>query len=330
MVRQAVFGALLSLVICSFPGRIIAIQDTPPPAGSRPPAEIPLSRLKPDAAIPLRFEPGAVPADDAVWTIDRTAGAIVRLAAKDNSVGAPVPVGGQPCASLAIAFESVWAPLCGDGTIARVALKDQKVTTTVRAVVADPDGRIASSAGSIWAITDRKGVVSRIDPDTGASVAEIYVPKGTVAVASGPDALWITCEDAGRLVRVSPHDTQVVEEISVGRRPRRLTVGEGAIWTLNGDGTVSRVDPATNKVVATIKLERDTAKGDIAAGAGSVWVSLPGTPIVRIDPRTNRAVQAFTGEGGGAILVAHGSLWVSAGPKVTWRLDPKLVEAIRP
>jgi hypothetical protein len=41
-------------------------------------------------------------------------------------------------------------------------------------------------------------------------------------------------------------------------------------------------------------------------------------------------VQRFTGEGGGAILVAHGSLWVAAAPQATWRIDPRLVEAIRP
>jgi hypothetical protein len=61
-----------------------------------------------------------------------------------------------------------------------------------------------------------------------------------------------------------------------------------------------------------------------------VWISAPGVPIVRIDPRTNRAVQRFTGEGGGAVLVAHGSLWVAAGAQVTWRLDPMLVAAVRP
>jgi hypothetical protein len=41
-------------------------------------------------------------------------------------------------------------------------------------------------------------------------------------------------------------------------------------------------------------------------------------------------VQRFTGEGGGAILVAHGSLWVAAGAQKTWRLDPALVTATRP
>ena len=103
------------------------------------------------------------------------------------------------------------------------------------------------------------------------------------------------------------------------------------MWTLNrGNGSVTRVDPATNKVVATIPIGDGAVEGEIAAGAGSVWISAPGVPIIRIDPRTNRAVQRFTGEGGGAILVAHGSLWVAAGPKITWRLDPLLVSSLRP
>jgi len=330
MVRQAVFGALLSLAVSPFSGRILALQDKPATLAPRPVTEIPLSRLTPDARLPVPFEPGAAASEDAVWVSERAAGALVQVAAKDNVVASPIQVGASPCASIAVAFDSVWVPLCGDGGIARVDPKAQKVTTTVAADVADPDGRIASGVGSVWAITDRKGVLSRIDPDTGTTVAEVYLPKGAVAVAAGPDALWITSEDAGRLTRVNPNNTEVVEEIAVGSHPRRLAIGEGGVWILNGDGTVSRVDPSTNKIVATVKLDRDTVKGDIAAGAGSVWVSLPGAPIVRIDPRTNRAVQAFTGEGGGAILVAHGSLWVSAGPRATWRLDPKLVEAVRP
>ena len=107
------------------------------------------------------------------------------------------------------------------------------------------------------------------------------------------------------------------------------------MWVLNrGNGgqgqTVTRIDPATNKVVATIAVGDGVADGEIAAGLGSVWISAPGVPLIRIDPRTNRAVQRFTGTGGGAVLVAHGSVWVAAGPSLTWRLDPLLVAAIRP
>jgi streptogramin lyase len=158
----------------------------------------------------------------------------------------------------------------------------------------------------------------------------VNIEGGATAIAAGTDALWITSEEAGRLTRLNPHNHELVERVAVGPRPGRLAVGEGGVWTLNGDGTVTRVDPETTKTVATIALGGDSAGGDIAAGAGSVWVSTPGAPIIRIDPRTNRAVQRFTGEGGGAVLVAHGSVWIAAGPQTTWRLDPRLVAAIRP
>ena len=103
------------------------------------------------------------------------------------------------------------------------------------------------------------------------------------------------------------------------------------MWTLNrGDGSVTRVDPKTNKAVTTIAVGAGFANGALAVGEGSVWLSAPGVPIARIDPRNNRVVQRFVGEGGGAILVAHGSVWVSVGPKLTWRLDPKLIAAMRP
>ena len=181
-----------------------------------------------------------------------------------------------------------------------------------------------------------------------------YVAGGASSVVLADEVLWITSEEAvstslkagsstsikadsstlikgGSLTRVNPHNNEVVEVVEVGPKPGPLAVGEGGVWTLNrGNGTVTRVDPATNKVVATIALGGNVADGEIAAGLGSVWISAAGAPIIRIDPRTNRAVQRFTGEGGGAILVAHGSLWVAAGPQVTWRLDPLLVSSMRP
>jgi YVTN family beta-propeller protein len=54
--------------------------------------------------------------------------------------------------------------------------------------------------------------------------------------------------------------------------PDAVAVGEGAVWVLNGgDGTLSHVDPATNRVVETIRVGKDA--DSVAAGAGYVWVS---------------------------------------------------------
>jgi YVTN family beta-propeller protein len=43
--------------------------------------------------------------------------------------------------------------------------------------------------------------------------------------------------------------------IPVGRQPSAMAVGHGALWVANqGDDTVSRADPLTNRVVATVPL----------------------------------------------------------------------------
>jgi virginiamycin B lyase len=327
MLRPTVFAVVLTLAPA------ISDAQVPPAKAPRPPVDIPLVGLKADATVALAFAPGAVESADAVWVLNRAAGTIVRIDAKDNTAGKPVAVGGEPCASLLVAFDSVWVPLCGSATMARVDVKTMKVGDPLKITVADGDGRIATGVGSIWAVTDRKGVLLRIDPDTNKPVAQIYVAAGASSVVAAGDALWVTSDPStsGTLTRINPHNNEIVEVVEVGPKPGRVAVGEGGVWTLNrGNGTVTRVDPASNKVVATIAVGADVAGGEIAAGAGSVWISAPGVPLIRIDPRTNRAVQRFTGGGGGAVLVAHGSLWIAAGPQVTWRLDPVLVAAMRP
>jgi YVTN family beta-propeller protein len=67
-----------------------------------------------------------------------------------------------------------------------------------------------------------------------------------------------------------------------------VAVGESGVWVSNADdNTVSRVDPSTNGVIATIPV------GDhpdlVLEAAGSVWVraAYGGGGFQRIDPSTN-------------------------------------------
>jgi virginiamycin B lyase len=300
-------------------------------AATPPAMVIPLGRLKADATVPVRMAAGAGAAPDAVWMADADGGGVVRVDARTSAAGTPIPVGGSPCASLALDFGSLWVPLCGaTPRLARVDPAKGTVTATLEVGPGDAGGRIATGVGSVWVPSDAAGVLSRIDPDTNGVVAEIYVAGRPSSAVLDGDALWVTSAAGDVLAKVSPHSTEVGETLKVGGRPGRLAAGDEAVWVLNhGDGTVSRVAATTGKLVATIRVADGPVEGDIAVGAGSVWVSVPGAPIVRIDPRTNRVAQRFTGEGGGAVLVAHGSLWVNAGA-ATWRLDPKLVAAMRP
>lgn len=120
------------------------------------------------------------------------------------------------------------------------------------------------------------------------------------------------------MIRVDPNTNLVTETIAVGKAR-----------TLNEtEGTVTRVDAKTSKVVATIEVGVPGGGGDIAVSEGSVWVTAFQFPISRIDPSTNKVVQQFKGEGGDAIRVGLGSVWLSnlrAGN--VWRIDPKRIAA---
>jgi virginiamycin B lyase len=313
MIRQMLVGVVLVL-----PPALIA-QD----------GAIPLTRLKPDAVVPVALTAGAGVSPTSIWIPDRAAGTVIAVNAKDNKPATPVAIGAQPCASVVAAFKSVWVPSCGDAKIVRISSDEAKMSGAVKVPVGEPAGSIAMAAGSIWVVSDRKGIVSRIDPDTNEPVAEVHIAAGASSLLFADAALWVS-SGGNKVTRVNPDNNEVIETIEVGPKAVRMAALDEAVWTLNqGDGSVTRVDTASNKVVATIKIGESAAAGEIAAGEGSVWISAPGLPLVRIDPRTNKVAQRFSGDGGGAVLVAHGSLWLAAGPSITWRLDPRLVAGMR-
>jgi hypothetical protein len=133
-------------------------------------------------------------------------------------------------------------------------------------------------------------------------------------------AYWFHCH-SGRLVAM-PAAARVIASIpapAVGG----LAIGAGSVWVANMNPyTVTRIDPATNTVVATISLgEPDYLWGPtrLAFAHGSLWV-LDGksSSVARIDPETNRVLgwiplgmptQASTGPLG--IAATTDALWVT-------------------
>ena len=130
-------------------------------------------------------------------------------------------------------------------------------------------------------------------------------------MAVGEGALWAVNPD-GTVSRVDPSSGDVVATIR-GVDVNTLTVGEGAVWTANIDRTVSRIDPATNAIDATIEVASEGLSG-IAAGAGAIWVTDPvGGVVWRIDPGGARAVQKTIALEPGVVGIAfgEGSVWVA-------------------
>jgi len=100
--------------------------------------------------------------------------------------------------------------------------------------------------------------------------AEIVVPPNSVA-------------------RIDPSGKRIESYVRVGRHPVAVAVGEGGVWVANSeDGTVTRLDPATGKLVNTISAGGGDLNG-IAIGFGFVWVANgnDGT-ITKINPRLDQ------------------------------------------
>ncbi len=285
----------------------------------------PMSELHPLAKFSIPGSPDWVAIGDSVWISNNPKNNISQLDAKTNQVGAVIAVAKTPCSGLAIAFDSVWVPICSDGSVERVDAKSRKIVASITSGVANTEGGITAGAGSIWMPSDAAGVLSRIDPATNKVVSKISIPAGSFTAAFDSDSVWITSTKNNLLTRVDAKTEKVIAKIPVGPAPRFLATGLGAVWTLNqGNGSVSRIDPATNKVSATIEVGVPGPGGDIAVGEGAVWVTAIGKPLSKIDPATNRVVAQYVGKGGDALRVGLGSLWLSNHEfHEVWRIDPK-------
>ena len=90
-----------------------------------------------------------------------------------------------------------------------------------------------------------------------------------------------------------------------------VAVGRGAIW-VSGFGRMTRLDPGTDRVVATVRTPGTEDYSHVAVGLGAVWVTSDGGTLYRIDPKSNRVVGTIP-VGGPIVGVATGGgyVWVT-------------------
>ncbi|MDF1797966.1 MAG: hypothetical protein P1V81_02230 [Planctomycetota bacterium] len=246
--------------------------------------------------------------------------------------------GVAPIAAICLAFDSLWVA----GERGRKLLRIDPIAGDIVARIDTPivgyESTIAAAGGKLWLVSDRQGTLTFVDPSTDSLVGETALQPRSFGVAAGFGSVWVTCmgprlplgeegerppAGPGLLQRVDATTGELVATIEVGPTPLFLACGEGAVWVINqGDGTVSRVDPETDTVEATIAVGIDGPGGDIAVGEGLVWVRASKTLLSVIDPTTNAVVARFgPPAGSGGVRAGHGSVWISAhDTKQVWRL----------
>src|SRR5262249_22977654 len=105
----------------------------------------------------------------------------------------------------------------------------------------------------------------------------------------------------------------VVARIGTGGDKPCASVGAfGSVYVANhGSGTIARIDPKTNRLIATRKVANGPC--GIVAARGSLWVEdYTGDQIVQVNPRTLRVVKRIhVGSRPWDVGWAFGSIWSS-------------------
>jgi len=185
---------------------------------------------------------------------------------------------------------------------------------------------IAVQADDLWVAGTNPTWVTRWVTPTNPLTRQtptIALPAPPTRLAAAEDAVWVLTPADNRVVRIDPATNQVVATIRVGRAPSGLAVGAGAVWvSRRSDGAVVRIDPAANRVVATIPV--GPAPGAMTVAGGVVWVALPQRGLGQIDPASNRStVVDVPGCCAGELAAGKGALWVAnRGDGSLVRVDP--------
>lgn len=171
-----------------------------------------------------------------------------------------------------------------DGRVERWSRKGK----TAAVAMSKPCGAMAILDGSLWVADCKENVLVRIDTRLAQKTATVptgLASTGELNVVAGAGSVWVASDNtAGRVSRVDPATNKVIATITVSPGTWYLAFGFGSLWAVSAESkTIQRIDPATNSVVKVTAL--GNGPGFLAAGAGAVWVQEQGDgTVARVDP----------------------------------------------
>jgi hypothetical protein len=205
--------------------------------------------------------------------------------------------------------------------------KRNETTGAVETVIqVDDPLAIHDAFGAIWVGTHAgaKATIVKIDPAIDEVTATVDVSQplaiGRLSLADGEGAVW-ALDGEGNLTKIEPLSGKAVARFAVGAGTG-LAVGEGAVWVAdNLHDAISKLDPETGEVLATIELA--STPDVIAFLDGKLWaVDSGAATVTTIDVSTLQPGRSI-GVARGPIAIAGGlgSVWIAGVGAVT-RIDP--------
>jgi streptogramin lyase len=193
---------------------------------------------------------------------------------------------------------AVWALSRTDAGTEAVGIDPATNEVTVRAPLASGTG-IAVTDDSVWIATYTAGVVVRLDPTSGAVLAENQVLDGPYSVVAAGGQVWLTDRHGG-VARLHPVEAEAVSDFELSpevdpildEQSHGLALTDEGLWVLNQpEELLVLIDPDTATQVGAVELDR--RPGALAATDDALWILDPfDRSVTRID--LSEAVAAAT------------------------------------
>jgi YVTN family beta-propeller protein len=191
---------------------------------------------------------------------------------------------------IAVADTVVIPNAAKDGLLRIDARAKEKKLADPIAGVKDPCGGAVTAFNSLWTGACGSNAIVRIDAKTAKVTATLPVgiAPGRIALAATADSIWALTDTHGTLSRIDPVQNAVVAEFRVPVDCGSLLSAETALWlACPAENKVLRIDPQTNLVDKSIDVAAQPEA--LASGEGSIWIlCAKDGKIDRIDPKTNK------------------------------------------
>jgi virginiamycin B lyase len=233
---------------------------------------------------------GAVIAFTSLWIPSCGDQTLVRLDPKTWKVTATVAGAGSAKPAVAATSDSVWFFSDSRSTLSRVDPEQNAIVAELR--LAADCNTLTFGETSLWVTCPAENRVVRVNPSTNLVDKRIEVSAQPTSLALGENSVWVYCQKEGRIDRIDPKTNKVTKSIELGVPgvEGSIAIGAGSVWASLAGYPLTRIDPATEKVV-----QQFWGPGGGAAyfGQNSLWIAnLPDGKVWRVDPKRVAATLA--------------------------------------
>jgi virginiamycin B lyase len=207
--------------------------------------------------------------------------ALLRADVRTGAIQATVAAGPADSeGGIATGAGSVWLVTSGSSELDRIDAASNAVVARIQLPKGSYNPVFAN--GSVWVASNEGGALVRVDPATNKVVGSTPIGPKPRFLTVGEGSVWVLNQGDGTISRVDAETGKLQATIAAGipGEGGEIAYGGGSVWATVFGFPITRIDPASNKVV-----QQWSGKGgdSIRYAHGSVWLTfLMGAKVWRL------------------------------------------------